>query len=112
MANEILGDASEKYDCYDDALDFINDQVHEASDGCSMVIYTGQAIDVLKYSDSWLAGEEAGLELAEGISQLVSALAYHAVCADIFEACESNQDQYFEDEDESEGEDESEAEDE
>jgi hypothetical protein len=96
FAKEILENAKEQgYEDYDDARDWIDEQVDQTADGTSWVIYTGQALDVLVASDNWDHVDDEGLQLAENLSGVITQAAYYAVQQDLWEYVDAFQDEYF-----------------
>lgn len=95
FAKEILKDAAKQYDSYDDAREDIDERIHETADGTSWVIYTGENLDVMKYSDNWLAAEEEGVVEPGDLSTILPVYAYYAVRRDIEEYVDAHSDEYF-----------------
>jgi len=96
FAKEILEEAKKGgYEDYDEAREWIDEQIHETADGTSWVIYTGQALDVLVASDNWQIIDDEGLQLAESLTGVITQAAFYAVRADIQEYVDAFQDEYF-----------------
>ncbi len=95
FAKEILEDAvKSNYEDYDEAREYIDEQIDQTADGTSWVIYTGQALDVLVASDNWLAIDDIGIEANE-LTTILTQAAYFAVRTDIAEYVEAFQDEYW-----------------
>lgn len=83
-AEEIIQEAKQQVadGYYGDVEEAVSDLVSQAADDSQWVIYTGNALDVLNYSENWLAIED--VEEIE-LTSLVTRAAYFAVEADIRE---------------------------
>jgi hypothetical protein len=99
MAAEILREAAEDYESYEDAEEWIQQQVHETVDGSAMIIYTQQAINVLIQSDNWDQIDEVGADVPDGMSNIVTVAAYYALRADVEEDIMAMKDEYFPEDD-------------
>lgn len=96
FAKEILQDAKEEgFEDYDEAHDWIDDQIQETTSSTSWVIYTANALDVLVASDNWTAIEDAGVAIPSDVTQAVTTIASYAVFADLQEYVDSYEDEYF-----------------
>lgn len=97
FAREILQDAvNSNYEDYDEAEEYIQEQIDQTADGTSWVIYTGNALDVLVASDNWLAIDDVGIESNE-LTTILTQAAYFAVRQDIAEYVEAFKDEYWTD---------------
>lgn len=95
FAREILQDAVDSnYEDYDEAEEYIQEQIDETADGTSWVIYTGHAIDVLVVSDNWLAIDDIGIDANE-LTTVLTQAAYFAIRQDIAEYVDAFKDEYW-----------------
>lgn len=99
MAAEILRDAASQYSSFEDAQDYINQQIHEAVDGSSLVLVTREALNTLVQSQNWLEIDEMGAEQGEGLVNTVTIAAYYALRADVTQIVEELSDEFFTEDD-------------
>ena len=94
MAEEIVSEAAgETTDTGEDAdwdelRERADELTHENVDGSAWVIYTGQAMDVLRVSENDTAFEDAGDVPSAEDCTFWSVMAYHAMHQDVSEAVE------------------------
>lgn len=98
FAKEILSEAAEQHGSFDEAREWIDQQVHETADGSSWVIYTGRALDVLVASDNWTAVDDAGMDLGDDLTSVITMAAYFAVRQDLWDRIDAYEDEYFREE--------------
>lgn len=98
-ARDILVDAANEFDSYDEAREWIYERIWEYVDGSQYVIYTAQNLKVLVASDNWLAIEDAAAEGIVGeadlanFTNIMKEAAFFAVRADLTEAIERDEDE-------------------
>lgn len=104
-AMEMLTDAAEDYDSYEEADEYLDTRIHEEADGS--IVSVKEAFEVLLHSDNTFAVEELGFERSEEFSSAVMEAAYFAFRQDLQEMVGSMSDEvtWAEDEEEEEDED-------
>ncbi len=99
FAREILEDAvKSNYEDYDEAEEYIQEQIDQTADGTEWVIYTGQSLDVMVVSDNWLAIEDMGPVESAAFTTIITQAAYFAVRQDIVEYVDAFKDEYWKEE--------------
>lgn len=98
-ARDILVDAANEFDSYDEARDWIYERIWEDADGSGYVLYTAQNLKVLVASDNWLAIEDVANEGIVGeadlanFTSIMQQAAFFAVRADLTEAVDRDADE-------------------